>query len=77
MKFFKISSFMGGAKMVTVSDSGCYKHQAYQLTFSGASARMVERFIVNLPMNEGEFTYICEYGHTHLVIPLAAQQKTR
>ena len=67
---------MGGAKMVTVTDSGCHKHQACQLTLSGASARMVERLIANLPMNEGEFIYVCEHGHTHLVIPLAAKQKS-
>ena len=66
---------MGGAKMVTVTDSGCHKHQPCQITFSGASAWMVERLIANLPMNGGEFTYVCEHGHTHLVIPLSAKQK--
>ncbi len=38
---------------------------------------MVERLIANLPMNAGEFTYICEHGHTHLVIPLPAKQRNR
>ena len=62
--------------MVTVSDSGCHNHQPCQITFSGASAWMVERLIDNLPMNKGEFTYICEHGHTHHAIPFPAKQKT-
>ena len=60
--------------MVTVNDRGCHKHQPCQITFSGASAWMVERFIANLPMNGGEFTYVCEHGHTHVVISLPAKQ---
>ena len=67
---------MGGAKMLTVTDSGCHEHQACQLTFNGASAWMVERFIVDLPMNGGEFAYICEHGHTHLVIPFPAKKES-
>jgi hypothetical protein len=57
--------------MVTVTDSGCHKHQPCQITLSGASAWMVERLIVNLPMDGGEFTYVCEHGHTHSVISLS------
>ena len=66
---------MEGAKTVTVTDSGCHNHQPCQITFSGASAWMVERLIDNLPMNEGEFTYICEHGHTHHAIPFPAKQE--
>ena len=61
--------------MVTVTDNGCHKHRPCQMTFSGASAWMVERLIANLPMNGGKFTFICEHGHTHLVIPLPAGQE--
>ncbi len=61
--------------MVTVTDSGCHKHQPCQITFNDAGARMVERLIANLPMNGGKFSYICEHGHSHLVIPLAAEQE--
>ncbi len=60
---------MGGAEMVTITDSGCHTHQPCQITFNGVRARMVERFISNLPTNGGKFTYICELGHTHLVLP--------
>ena len=61
--------------MLTVTDSGCHKHQQCQLSFSGASAWMVEHLIANLPMYGGEFTYICEHGHTHLVMPCPAKQE--
>ena len=61
--------------MVTVSDSGCHKHQTCQITFSGASALMVERIIANLPINSGQFTYVCEHGHTHIVLSLPAKQE--
>jgi hypothetical protein len=61
--------------MFTVTDSGCHKHQACQLSFSGASALMVDRLIANLPMYRGEFTYICEHGHTHFVMPFSAKQE--
>jgi len=61
--------------MVTFTDSGCHKHQPCRITFSDVSALIVERLIANLPMNGGEFTYICEHGHTHLVIPLPAKQE--
>jgi hypothetical protein len=66
---------MGGRKMVTITDSGCHKHQPCQITFSGASAWMVERFIVNLPMNGGKSTYVCEHGHTHLIVSIPAKQE--
>jgi hypothetical protein len=59
--------------MVTVTDSGCHKHQPCQIAFSGASAWLVKRLIVNLPMNGEEFTYVCEHGHYHLVVPLPAK----
>jgi hypothetical protein len=65
----------GGAKMLTVTDSGCHKHRACQLSFSGASASMVERLIANLPIIGGEFTYLCEHGQTHLVIPFSTKQE--
>ena len=61
--------------MLTITDSGCHEHQACQLSFSGASAWMVDRLIANLPINGGEFTYICEHGHTHFVIPFPANQE--
>ncbi len=61
--------------MVTITDSGCHKHQPCQITFSGIGALMVERLIANLPMNRGEFTYICKHGHTHHVIPIPPANK--
>ncbi len=61
--------------MVMVTDSGCHKHQPCQMTFNGARARMVECLIANLPMIGGKFTYICDHGHTHLVIPLPAKEE--
>ena len=36
---------------------------------------MVERLIANLPIIGGEFTYLCEHGQTHLVIPFSTKQE--
>ena len=54
--------------MLTVIDCGCAEHKSSQVTFTGNKALMMTRFINNLPMCGTNYTFICEYGHTHRVI---------
>ena len=55
--------------MLTITDYGCNEHQSSQFTFCGDTADMIKRLIVNLQKYGGYYSYICEYGHTHIVIP--------
>jgi hypothetical protein len=61
--------------MLTITDCGCSEHQSHQVIFNGVQATMMERFISNLPINGLNYTYICEYGHTHRVIPHFPHEK--
>jgi hypothetical protein len=54
--------------MLTITDCGCYKHQACQVTFDGEQAAMMENLMANLPWNGPSYTYICVYGHTHRIL---------
>ena len=51
--------------MLKLTDSGCREHQAGQIALTGAAAILVGHLIVNLPMTDGGYTYICEHGYTH------------
>jgi hypothetical protein len=51
--------------MLKLIDSGCGQHQARQIAFTGITAALVGRLILNLPLTDGAPYYICEHGHTH------------
>jgi hypothetical protein len=53
------------AEMLKLIDCGCGQHSPQQITFTGATAALVARLILNLPPVNGGPTYICEHGHTH------------
>jgi hypothetical protein len=55
--------------MLTITDCGCHEHQSSQFTFRGDTAYMVKQLITNLQKCGEYYSYICEYGHTHSVIP--------
>jgi hypothetical protein len=61
--------------MLTITDSGCNEHKSSQFTFSGDTAYMIKQLIVNLHKCGAYHSYICEYGHTHSVIPSLPLQK--
>ena len=53
--------------MLKLSDLGCNEHQRLQITLSGTEAELMEGILGNLHQ-EGDFhTFICQYGHTHLI----------
>ena len=60
--------------MLTITDYGCIEHQSCRTTFDGMQAMMVNNLIANLPINGGEYTYICQYGHTHRVLASGTMQ---
>lgn len=51
--------------MLKLIDSGCEQHQARHIAFTGVTATLVTRLILNLPLIDGAHHYICEQGHTH------------
>ena len=51
--------------MLKLTDSGCGQHQARHIALTGATAALVGRLILNLPLTDGGHHYICEHGHTH------------
>jgi hypothetical protein len=61
--------------MLTITDSGCHKHQSRKITFEGSQATMMKNFVTNLPFNAGNYTYICKWGHTHQIILYPSQAK--
>jgi hypothetical protein len=61
-----------GGEMLKLIDSGCVEHQARHIAFTGVTAVLVTRLILNLPLTNGAHHYICEQGHTHY---LTVQQR--
>jgi len=61
--------------MLIITDCGCTEHESYQVTFDGVQAAMMEHFVTNLPIYGLNYSYICEYGHTHRVIPNFSQEE--
>jgi hypothetical protein len=61
--------------MLTVTDSGCCKHKSYQVSFTGNKAFLMTRLIASLPVCNADYTFICEYGHTHRVMANLPTQK--
>jgi hypothetical protein len=61
--------------MFIFTDYGCYKHQPREVTFDGPQATMMANFMANLPMVAGNYTYICEHGHTHSLILHPCEEK--
>jgi len=51
--------------MFKLTDSGCSQHQPRHIALTGAAAALVGHLLLNLPMTDGNYTYICEHGHTH------------
>jgi hypothetical protein len=51
--------------MLKLIDSGCGQHPERHPTLTGLAAALVGRLILNLPLSDAGYTYICELGHTH------------
>ena len=51
--------------MFKLTDSGCSQHEPRHIALTGAAAALVGHLLLNLPMTAGNYTYICEHGHTH------------
>ena len=63
--------------MLIIEDCGCSEHPSQPVTFDGVQGALMERFIANLPINGLNFTYICEAGYPHRVIPHFPQENRR
>jgi hypothetical protein len=56
--------------MLKLIDSGCGQHHPRQVTFTGGAAILAARLLLNLPLTNGGYNYICEHGHSHrLTLP--------
>jgi hypothetical protein len=61
--------------MITITDCGCSEHQSSQFNFGEDMASMIKCLITNLHKCGQCYSYICEYGHTHSVIPHLSDPK--
>ena len=61
--------------MLKLIDSGCGQHHPRQITCTGAAAILLDRLLLNLPLTDGGYNYICEQGHTHRLTPLQSGTK--
>jgi hypothetical protein len=61
--------------MLNLIDSGCGQHHPRQITCTGATATLMDRLLLNLPMTDGGYNYICEHGHTHRLTLLQSGKK--
>ncbi len=61
--------------MLKLIDSGCAQHHPRQVTCTGGAAILVGRLLLNLPLTNGGYDYICEHGHTHRLAPLQCEAK--
>ena len=53
--------------MLTITDLGCNRHNRRQFTLGGVEAEIMGDVLYNLPNDGDSHTFICEYGHTHLI----------
>jgi hypothetical protein len=53
--------------MLTITDLGCDRHDQCQFMLAGVEAEIMGDILYNLPNDGNSHTFICEYGHTHLI----------
>jgi hypothetical protein len=53
--------------MLRIIDFGCNQHNRRQFTLAGDAAEIIGDVLYNLPTNDGCYSFICEYGHTHQI----------
>jgi hypothetical protein len=61
--------------MLKLIDSGCGQHHPRQVSVTGAAAILLGRLLLNLPLTNGGYNYICEHGHTHRLTLLQCKGK--